>query len=122
MTLVEAVFGEEHHLVEEFIGHLVVDTALGGALHKNAPMFLHLRHLFLAHGPAQQVSFPQGVTSKILGDAHDLLLIHHDSVGFAENRLQGAVSEVDRLASMLPVDELGNQSGIERARAIQRQD
>ena len=85
-------------------------------------MFLHLGHLLLTHRPTQQVGLPQGIARQILRDPHDLLLIHHDSVGFAQNRLKNGVGEINRFPAMFAVDEFGNQPGIEGTRAIQRQD
>ena len=59
MALVEAVLGKEHHLVKEFVGHLGVNAPLTRPLHKDAAMLLHLRHLLLTHGAAQQVGFAE---------------------------------------------------------------
>ncbi|CAI8357203.1 MAG: Uncharacterised protein [Cyanobium sp. ARS6] len=122
MTLVEAVLSEQHHLIKQLIGDLGVNAALRRSLHKYAAMLLHLRYFFLAHGPAQKIRFSKGVAGQVLRDAHDLLLVHHDSVGLAQNRLQGAVGEVDCLPAMFAVDELWNQACIEWAWSVESQD
>ena len=62
MTLVEAVLGKEHHLVEQFIGNFHIDAALLRTLNKNAAMLLHFRHLFLTHRPTQKVGLTEGIT------------------------------------------------------------
>ena len=84
-------------------------------------MLLHLRHLLLAHRPPQQIGFAERIAGQILGDPHDLLLVHHDPVGFLQDRLQGRAGEVDRFAAMLAVDEFRDQSGIERTGPVERQ-
>ncbi len=122
MALVEAVLGEQHHLVEQLIGHLLVNAAFRCPLHEDAAMLLHLSHLLLTHGPTKKIGLSQGIPRQILRDAHDLLLVNHDSVGLAENRLKDLVSEINRLTSMLAVDELGNQSGIQRSGPVQGED
>ena len=122
MALVEAVLGEQDHLVEQLVGDLGVNATLRCSLHKDAAMLLHLRDFFLAHGATQQIRLAKGVAGQVLRDAHDLLLVHHDSVGLAQNRLQRAVGEIDRFTAVLAVDELGNQASIEWTRSIERQD
>ena len=122
VALVKAVLGEEHHLVKQFIGDLFIHAAFRCTFHEDAAMLLHLRHLFLTHRTTQQIGFSKRITSQILCNAHDLLLIHHDPVGFTEDRFQGAVGEVDGFATVLAVDELGNQSRIQRAGSVERQD
>ena len=85
-------------------------------------MLLHFGHLFLAHCSAQQIGLTQGVTSKILGNSHDLLLVDHDSVGLTEDRFKSGVGEVDRLASVFAVDELGNQPCIQWTGTVKSKD
>lgn len=122
MALVEAVFGEQHHLLEQPFGHTLIHTPFGGALHEQALVFLHLALFLLPHCPPQQVGLTKGIAGQILGNAHDLLLVDHDSVGFLENRLQARASEIDRFAAVLAVDELGNQPRIQGAWPVERQD
>ena len=122
MALVEAVLGEEHHLIEELVGDLGVNAALTRALHKDVSVLLHLRDLFLTHGPAQQVRLAQGIARQILSDLHDLLLVDHDPVGLLQDRLQLGVGEIDRLAAVLAVDEFRDQPRIEGAGSVKGQD
>ena len=122
MALVEAVFSEQHHLIKQFIRYRLVHTPLGSTLHEDAAMLLHLRHFLLAHRPPKQICLAEGIAGEVLGNAHDLLLVDHDSVGFTENRFQNRVGEVNRFATMFAVDEFGNQAGIQRTGSIQRQD
>ena len=81
MALVETVFSEENHLIEQFVGDLFFNASLSSTLDKDAAVLLHLGHFFLAHRSPKQICLTQGVTSQILRDAHDLFLIHHDPVG-----------------------------------------
>ena len=85
-------------------------------------MLLHLTFLLLTHGTAEQVRFPQGITSQVLGDLHDLLLVDHDAVGFLQNRLQFHVGEINRFPPMLAVDELWNQTRIQGTRPVEGKD
>ena len=122
MTLVEAVLSEQHHLLEEGLGHPGINAPFSGALNKNILMLFHLAFLLLAHGPPQQISLAEGIAGQVLGDPHDLLLINHDSIGFPKNRLQLFVGKFNRLTTVLAVDELRNQARIQRTRTIEGQD
>ena len=42
MALVEAIFGEENHLIEQFVGDLFINATLSGSVDKDAAMLLHL--------------------------------------------------------------------------------
>ena len=122
MALVEAVFSEENHLIEQFVGDLFINAALSSTLNEDAAVLLHLGHFFLAHRPPEQIGLPQGVTGQILRDPHDLFLVHHDPVGLGQDRLKNRVGEVDRLPAVLAVDEFGNQASIERPRSVEGKD
>ena len=122
MALVEAVFGEQHHLLEQRFGDARVNTPLTGTLHEDALVLLHLALFLLAHGAPQQVGFTEGVARQVLGDAHDLLLVDHDSVGLPQDRLQLGVGEVDGFAAVFAVDEFGDQPRIEGARSVEGED
>ena len=114
MALVEAILGEQHHLLEQGFGDPGLHASLGGALDKQALVLLHLALLLFAHGPPQQVGLAEGIAGQVLGDLHDLLLIHHDPVGLIEDRPQLFVGEFNCFAAMLAVDELGDQAGVQR--------
>ena len=122
VALVEAVLGEEHHLLEQRLGHLRLHPPFRGPGHEEALVLLHFALLLLAHRPPQQVGLAKGIAGQILGDLHDLLLIDHDPVGLAQDRLELGVSHIDPLTAVLPVDEFGDQSGIKRARTVESQD
>ena len=122
MALVEAVFSEENHLIEQFVGDLFINAALSSTLNEDAAVLLHLGHFFLAHRPPEQIGLTQGVTGQILRDPHDLFLVHHDPVGLGQDRLKNRVGEVDRLPAVLAVDEFGNQASIERPRSVEGKD
>jgi hypothetical protein len=44
--------------------------------------------LLLAHRPPEQVGVAEGVARELLRDLHDLLLVDHQAVGRAEDRLE----------------------------------
>lgn len=113
MALVEAVLGEHHHLIEQRLGDGGIHAPFAGPTDELVTMLLHLRHFLLAHGPPQQIGFTQGIARQILGNPHDLLLVDHDPVGLLEDRLQLDVGHINRLAAMLAVDELGDQTRIQ---------
>jgi len=79
--LVEAVFGEFGHLVEDRFGLFGIESLGFGSLQERFLLFGHNRGVFLAHGAAQQVGASQGVTGQGAGDLHDLLLVDDDPVG-----------------------------------------
>ena len=119
MTLVEAVFGEQHHLLEQGFCHGPINAPLGGAFNEEVLVFFHLAFLLFAHRPPQQVGLTQRIARQILGNAHDLLLINHDPVGFGQDRFELDVGHVDGFTAMLAVDEFGNQARIQGAGSIQ---
>ena len=122
MAFVEAVLGKQHHLLKQCFGNPGINAPLGCTINKLTLVLLHLTFLLLTHGPAEQVRFTQGITSQVLGDLHDLLLVNHDSVGFLQNWLQFDVGEINRFAPMLAVNKLWNQAGIQGTRPIEGKD
>ena len=93
MGLVECVFREAYHLVEDLLcgifRHTVSHTScdlhiaviIGLAMDKVLFFLQHNVHLFLTHGTAHQVGTSIGITAQIAHDLHDLLLIHQTAIG-----------------------------------------
>ncbi len=82
MRLVESVPGELGHRVEDLAGLRGFDVVgVCGTFDELGPLLLHHGDLLLAHGPAQNVGFTQGVTGQDVGRPLHLLLVHHDPVG-----------------------------------------
>ena len=109
MGFVEAVTGELLHQVEDRAGGFGIHALGAGAVDEDAALALHLVGLLLAHGPAQQVGVAQRVTGQLLGDLHHLLLVDHDALGLAEQRLQIRVQVLGFLAPVLALYVVGNQ-------------
>ena len=122
MTLVKAVLSEQHHLLKERLGHPGINTPFSGTFNKNILMLFHLTFLLLTHGPPQQIGFAEGIAGQVLSDPHDLLLIHHNSIGFLENRLQLFMGKFNLLTTVLAIDKLRNQACIQRPGTIKGQD
>ena len=87
MALIEAILSKENHLIKQGIGDAASHAPLAGTIDKQMTMLLHLGHLLFTHGPPQQVGLTERVAGQVLGDPHDLLLIHHDPIGFLKDRL-----------------------------------
>ncbi len=118
VRLVEAVTGELLHQVEQLRALVPRNAVLLGTGDEDVALQGHLLRLLLAHGPAQQVGAAQRVAADHLGDLHHLLLVHHDAVGRAQDRLEPRIEIVDALPAVLALDEFRNQ--LHRPRAIQR--
>ena len=109
MRLVESVAGELLHGVEDRIGHAFVDAVLRRAFAEDGAVAGHLLDLLLAHGPAQQVGTAERIAADDLGHLHDLLLVDHDAVGLAQDRLDALVGVFDGLAAVLAFAIARNQ-------------
>ena len=55
VAFVEAVFGEQHHLLKQGFCHGPINAPFGGAFDEDVLVFLHLAFLLFAHRPTQQV-------------------------------------------------------------------
>ena len=61
MRLVEPVFREFLHQVEDLLRHVGGQAVLGGPLLEALGVLRHLLRLFLAHGTAQQVGLAERI-------------------------------------------------------------
>ena len=82
---------------------------------------LHEVALLLAHRLAQLVGLGHREAREVGRDAHDLLLVDHDPVGVAEDRLEVRVVVGDLLEAVLAVREGEVHVHRQRPRAVQRQ-
>ena len=78
----------------------------------------HFRRNLLAHGAAQDVSLAHRIAGQFPGDAHDIVLVGHDAVGFLEDRLEGGVQIFHCLLAVLAGD-IG-RNGVHWTGAVQR--
>ncbi len=122
VRLVEAIFGELRHQVEELFGERRVVALLLGALGNRAAMLRHLVGILLAHGAAQQVGATERITADDLRDLHHLLLIHDDAVGRRQAGGQIGVEVVDLLLALFAQDKIVDHARAERAGAVQCED
>ena len=81
-------------------------------------MHVHLFAFLLAHSPAHQVRLSQRVPRELLRQLHNLLLIHHDSVGVAENlfHLRNQIS--DALFSQMTLNKIVHHPAVQGTRTI----
>ena len=106
MRLVESVTGELLHQVEDSFG-LLRRVAFGlGAFDEARALLGHFLGLLLAHGAPQQIGLAQRVARQTVGDAHDLLLVHHHAVGLFQDLLHLGQIVDHFLAAVLAVDEV----------------
>src|SRR5205085_10601182 len=101
MTLVEAVVGE---LCEQFkdgfrlpFGHTILDRPRDEA----GTLLLHLGADFLAHCPAQKISFAERIAGHYLCDLHHLFLIDDDAESLLQDRLEHGMEIFRLLVTML---------------------
>jgi len=118
VRLVEAVAGEFFHQVEDGVGLGFLDAIGGRAGQESGALPGHLLDVLLAHRAAQQVGGAQRVAADDLRHLHDLLLVDHDAVGLAQDRLDARVGIAHLLAAVLARDEAGDQ--VHRPGPVQR--
>ena len=109
MRLVKAVSRKSLHQVEDFVGFGLDNAVFSRTVGKYLAMLRHLFGLFLAHGAAQQIGATQRIAAQNLGRLHDLLLVDHDAVGFAQHRLDQWVGIGHLFAPMLARHKTGDQ-------------
>ena len=124
MRFVETITGELLHQVEDFHRQFGINTVVFGPFGKNRPLLGHLFWFFLTHGPAQQVSTAEGVTSQLLRDLHHLLLIEDDAVSGFKDRFQAVMLVLrirvgDLLTAVLTIDEVIHHARLQRPGAKQ---
>ena len=105
MRFVEAVTGELLHQVENFARLTGADALLRGAGAEQVPVLRHFFGFFLAHGAAQQIGAAQRISPDDLGCQHDLFLVDHDAVGFAQNAFEEGVRISHVLAAVFACHE-----------------
>ena len=119
--LVEAVFGELRHQVEQAVGELFRVIFLERALDEQAAVLVHLLLILLAHCAPQQVRPAQGVAADDLGNLHHLFLVDDHAVGWGEAGLQVRMEIVDGLLALLAQDEIVHHAGTQRPWPVQRE-
>ena len=82
MRLVKTIPSKPFHQIKHLIGLDLWNSFFRCALSKNNPVLGHFFGLLFAHCSAQQIRATQRVSTQELSDLHDLLLIHHDAIGF----------------------------------------
>ncbi len=78
----------------------------------------HFLGLLLAHRAPQQIRAAERVAGQHLRRLHHLLLVNHDAVGLAADRLQQRMLVFDLHFAVAALDEFGNQ--LHRPGPIQR--
>ena len=132
VRLVEGVRCELENIVPNLLGDLarvvVLDSAVhpvvvGGLVRAILPVEHRRREqldLFLSHGLTDtRVRFALGEAAHLDGDEHNLLLVDHSAVGFAQDVVQTVVVGDGRLLAVHTVDVGRNHAGAQRARAVQ---
>ncbi len=109
MRLVEAVAGELLHQIEQLIRLRAGHAVLLCAGLEDIALACHLFRLLLSHRAPQQVCGTETVTADDLSDLHDLLLVHHDSVGRRQNRFHARIRILEALLPVLALDEIRNE-------------
>ena len=132
VRLVKGVGRELENIVPNLLGDLarvvVLDSAVhpvvvGGLVRAILPVEHRRREqldLFLSHGLTDtRVRFALGEAAHLDGDEHNLLLVDHGAVGFAQDVVQAVVVGDGRLLAVHTVDVGRNHAGAQRARAVQ---
>ena len=132
VRLVEGVGCELENIVPNLLGDLarvvVLDSAVhpvvvGGLVRAILPVQHRRREqldLFLSHGLTDtRVRFALGEAAHLDGDEHNLFLVDHGAVGFAQDVVQAVVVGDGRLLAVHTVDVGRNHAGAQRARAVQ---
>ena len=132
VRLVKGVRCELENIVPNLLGDLarvvVLDSAVhpvvvGGLVRAILPVQHRRREqldLFLSHGFTDtRVRFALGEAAHLDGDEHNLLLVDHGAVGFAQDVVQAVVVGDGRLLAVHTVDVGRDHAGAQRARAVQ---
>ena len=132
VRLVEGVGCELENIVPNLLGDLarvvVLDSAVhpvvvGGLVRAILPVQHRRReqlNLFLSHGLTDtRVRFALGEAAHLDGDEHNLFLVDHGAVGFAQDVVQAVVVGDGRLLAVHTVDVGRDHAGAQRARAVQ---
>ena len=132
VRLVKGVGRELENIVPNLLGDLarvvVLDSAVhpvvvGGLVRAILPVEHRRREqldLFLSHGLTDtRVRFALGEAAHLDGDEHNLLLVDHGAVGFAQDVVQTVVVGDGRFLAVHTVDIGRNHAGAQRARAVQ---
>ena len=126
VRLVDGVVGERDEDVPERLDRRGGEAALLHAGLEADELRVEDRLLLLAHRAAQQVGLAEGVPGDLLRDRHDLLLVHDQAVGAAEDVLQGLgelrVDRRDLLLAVLAQRVVGVRVGAHRAGPVERAD
>ena len=110
MGFVEAVAGEFFEQVEDLVGLGGGDVVgLRATLDEGLALLLHFLDLFLAHRAAQQVRAAERVAGQHLRGLHDLLLVNHDAVGLAADRLQQRMFVFNLHLAVAALDEFRDE-------------
>ena len=121
VRLVEAVFGELGHQVEQVLGQCRIVALLFRPLGDGGAVRGHFFGFFLAHRPAQHVGPAQRIAADDLRNLHHLFLIHDHAVGRLQAGFQIIVVIVDLLLTFFPQDEVVDHAGTQWAGAVQRE-
>ena len=117
VRLIEAVPRKFFHQVEDVGRGLFVHITLSGPFDEHRALSFHLFDVLFTHGAAQQVGAPQRVAPDRPRHQHHLFLIHHDAVGFAQNRFHTLIEVLHLFAPELTINKVRNL--IHRARTVQ---
>ena len=125
MGAVEGVVGERDEDVPERLDRVVGEAVGLHPVPERDVLLVEDLLLLLAHRAAQQVGGAERVAGELLRDRHDLLLVHDQPVGVAQDLLerlgQLGVDRHDRLAAGLAVGVVVVGVGAHRARPVERE-
>ena len=106
MGLVERVAGEGLYQVEYRGCQTLVKPFCGSPSHELFSFLGHQRRDLLAHGFADDIGFAQRVSSELLQDQQNLILIDDDAVGLVQQFFHAGVWIGDLFAPEFRVDEV----------------
>ena len=121
VAFVERILGESIHLVEKqlcrFLGHAAPDGAfyfdlavvVDLSVDEIVAVQSHDVHFLFAHRAPDLVRLSVGIPRKRTADLHDLFLIDHAAVCYAEYRFQHRVRVMHRFGVAFALDIVGNK-------------